>query len=310
MKYILSRLLLGLVALAPVLSVAAGAPEHPLKPLLWKIEGGKLTKPSYLFGTIHLSSGPLANLHPAADKAFEECDALYTEIPLDPKTQLSLTEKVVREDGKTLTESIGENLKKQLDEELKAINPQLDSAPFQQMKTWVVAVSLPMLAAQLKGEKAMDAALWDRATTAKKETSSLETAASQLAVFEGFTEAEQVIFLSESIRSMRDDRAAKKDGVQELIDAYVSGEVAQIKQQMDKGFEEMIQGEHKELGERMYKKLLTDRDAQMAATIGKKLDEAPEKVGFFAVGAAHFSGDTSILSHLAKSGYKITRVEK
>jgi uncharacterized protein YbaP (TraB family) len=310
MKYLFCRLFLGVAALAPLPALAADASEHPVKPLLWTIEGGRLTQPSYLFGTIHLGSGPLAKLHPAAEKAFEACEVLYTEIPLDSKTQLELTQKTVREDGKTLAVSIGEDLGKQLDAELKAINPQLDSTPFQQMKTWVVAVSLPMLAAQLKGEEAMDARLWKRAAKAGKETSALETAAGQLALFDGFTEAEQVIFLAESIRSVRKDREAKKDRMHELIDAYVSGEVARIKQEMDKGFDEMINGEHKELGERIYQKLLTDRDRQMAETIGKKLAAAPGKVHFFAAGAAHFSGTSSILTHLVKQGYKITRIEK
>ena len=38
---------------------------HPAKPLLWKIEGNGLEKPSYLFGTIHVSTPAIATLHPA-----------------------------------------------------------------------------------------------------------------------------------------------------------------------------------------------------------------------------------------------------
>jgi uncharacterized protein YbaP (TraB family) len=278
--------------------------------MLWKIEGKGLTKPCYLFGTVHLGSGPLGTLHPAAEKAFQECDVLYTEIPGDEKTQLAITQRMVRRDNKTLVQSIGEKLKNQVETELQAINPALDITPFQPLKTWVVAVSLPMLKAQLAGEEAMDASLWKRAEEAKKQTDSIETAASQLGLFEQFNEEEQIILLGETVRLMKEDREAKKDSMQILIDAYVSGEVEALKKEMDKGIAEMAKGEHKELGERFYQKLLTDRDRAMAVTIGEKLAAATDKCHFFAAGAAHFAGDVSIRSHLEKQGYKITRIEK
>ena len=62
-------------AILPHLAFSEDAPAHPVKPLLWKIEGKGLSKPSYLFGTIHLGSGPLAKLHPAAEAAFEAITA-------------------------------------------------------------------------------------------------------------------------------------------------------------------------------------------------------------------------------------------
>jgi uncharacterized protein len=291
-------------------AIAAEEPAHPLKPMLWKIEGKGLTKPSYLFGTIHLGSGPLATLHPAAEKAFQEAEILYTEIPSDQKTQMEVTMQLVRKDQKTLVQSIGEKLKNKVEAELQAINPALDLTPFQPMKTWVMAVTLPMLKAQIGGEKAMDSTLWERAEKAGKQLDSIETAKSQLGVFDQFDEEEQIILLEETVRLMKEDREAKKDSTKELIDAYVSGEVEAIKKEMDKAFDEMSKGEHKELGQRFYQKLLTDRDRTMAGTIGEKLAGAKDKCHFFAAGAAHFAGDTSIRSHLEKQGYKITRVEK
>ena len=298
----------GILAIAPGLSWSQPPPAHPTKPFLWKIESAELTKPSYLFGTIHLGSGPLATLHPAAEKAFASCEVLYTEIPMDAASQLGLVEKLVRDDEKTLEEAIGEKLSKQLDAELKRINPDLDASPFQQLKTWAVAVTLPMLEAQLKGEKAMDATLWNRAQEANKETTSIETAASQLGLFEAFTETEQVILLAETMRIMQEDRAAGKNRVKDLIAIYVAGDAEALKKEMDKGFEEMRNGKYKTLGERLCQKLLAERDVKMAATIGNKLAAHPDQIHFFAAGAAHFAGATSIRSHLEKQGYKVTRI--
>jgi len=74
--------------------------------------------------------------------------------------------------------------------------------------------------------------------------------------------------------------------------------------------EAMAKSGHKELAERLMKRLLTDRDQTMADSIGEKLAASPGDTHFFAAGAAHFAGPASIRSHLEKLGYKITRIEK
>lgn len=310
MKYLFRTLCASLCLLPLEFANAAEEPAHPLKPMLWKIEGKGLSKPSYLFGTIHLGSGPLATLHPTAEKAFQECDVLYTEIPLDKKTQMQVARQLMRQDNKTLVQSIGEKLKNQVEAELQAINPELNIDPFQPLKTWFVSATLPVLKSQLSGETAMDATLWKRAQEAEKQTDSIELVDSQLRLFDPFTEEEQIISLSETLRVMREDREAKKDSTKEMIDAYVSGDADELRKEMEKHFARMTEGEHKELGLRYRRAILTDRDRTMAATIAEKLAASPEKCHFFAAGAAHFAGEVSIRTHLEKEGYKITRIEK
>ncbi len=309
MKHLVPTITL-LFAIAPLSVQAQEAPQHPVKPLLWKIEGNDLKKPSYLFGTIHLGGGALNKLHPTAEKAFEESQVLLTEIPMDAKTQLGMMIKLMRKDGKTLTESIGPDLNKQLDDELRAINPALSSKPFQPMCTWAIAASLPMLESQLTGATAVDKKLWDAAVKQGKKTDAMETADFQVGVFGSLTEEEQIIFLSETLRYMRKDRAEGKNSVKELTDAYIQGDADLIKKLIEKSFKEMLEGPHKELGEKFFDKLLTQRDKSMAATIAEKLKASPDTVHFFAAGTAHFTGDPSIRSHLEKAGYRITRIEK
>ena len=293
---------------APV--VAETELSHPTKPFLWKMEGKELKKPCFLFGTLHLGGGKLDTLHPAAESAFLDCDVLATEIPIDPQTQMKMALQLMRKDDQSLSDSIGEDRIKLVEAELKAINPQLDLAPFEPMKTWVLAVTLPMLKSQLTGAEAMDASLWKRAKKAQKATTSIETADSQLALFEQFDEPEQLALLDETLRTMKKDRDEGKDSVQTLLDAYLSGDLENLKKEIDKSIDEMRRGPHKELGERFYRKLLTERDESMAKSIAKKLSAAPEKSHFFAAGAAHFAGETSIISHLEALGYKVTRIEK
>lgn len=282
--------------------------KHPVKPLLWKITGGDLKKPSYLFGTIHLGGGPLNQLHPAAETAYREAESVYTEIPMDAKTQLSLTAGVMRRDGKTLSQSIGAGLTTALDEELKGINPAFHSRLFEPMKTWAIAVSLPMLEAQLLGATAMDKMIWDRAVKDRKKTAGMETASFQMGLFNQLSEEEQVSFLSETLRIMREDRKAGKNSVKDLTNAYIQGDAELIKQLVDQSIEDMRNGPQKELGEKIFNDLLTKRDATMAATIAKHLNASPATIHFFAAGTAHFIGEKSIRSHLEKAGYEITRV--
>ncbi len=282
--------------------------KHPEKPLLWKIEGKGLEKPSYLFGTIHLGAEEVTTLHPEARKAFESADAVYTEVPMDAASQLAAAPMMMRKDGKTLNESLGEEISARLDGELKIINPALDSSAFQHLATWVVGMTLPLLPDQLAGKKALDIVLWEKAAAAGKKTGAMETFAGQVGIFAEMSEEDQVVMLSETMRMLKEDREKERNSMASLTAAYVSGDVDKVEAEMERGMKEMAEGEHKELAEKLMKRLLADRDVTMAATIAGILAKDPGSIHFFAAGAAHFSSKTSIRSHLEKAGYTVTRI--
>jgi len=288
--------------------------KHPAKPLLWKVEGKGLTQPSYLFGTIHISKGPAVTLHPAAQNAFDASSHFYAEVPMDPAGQMAIMPLMMRKDGKTLDEAIGEDLAAGLNAELKLINPALDSKPFQTMSTWFAAVLPQVLPHQLEGGKPLDMKLWEQATSQGKKTAGMEKPEAQILAFTELTEEQQVTFLAETLKFMKKERAEGKDTIQkmtqDLIDAYVSGEPLQVTAEINRAMREMAEGEHKELGEKLMKRLLTDRDKTMADFIVTSLKKQPEAIHFFAAGAAHFCTEISIVSHLQDAGYTVTRIEK
>ena len=300
-----------LLALSSTALIQAEEPaKHPVKPFLWKVEGPQLTKASYLFGTIHLGEPSVATLHPAAETAFNQADTVYTEINLSTESQLAMTPLLIRKDGKTLDESIGKDLAEQLNAELRIINPQLNSVPFQNLNTWLVASIPSLLPNQLKGLKALDLQLWEKAAAAGKKTAGLEEAEDQLKGFNTLTEPEQVIFMEEALKKMATDRAAGISQTQLLKAAYITGEIEEINTVINAAILEMKQSKHKELGEKIWQKLLTDRDVTISQSIIENLQSAPKKSHFFAVGTAHYCTDTSILFHLKKAGYTLTRIEK
>lgn len=308
------RALAILSTLLPFFAFAEKAPavdvkllKHPAKAALWKVEGKGLEKPSYLFGTIHLADRRVTTLHPKAEDAFIASTHFYAEIDLDPAAQMKIVPKLMRTDGKTLSESIGPGLTKALDAQLKEINPQMTSAPFQTMKTWAIYATLPVLELQMKfqGKPALDAVLYTRAQSEKKTVGALETAESQLKIFDNLKEEEQVKLLAATIDAMKKEKAEGEDSMQELLNAYLTKDVPAIGVIIKKFMEE-DQPEDAELAEQLLKALLDDRNIKMADTIEKNLIAAPKGSHFFAVGAAHYTGKTAIQDLLTKKGYTIT----
>jgi uncharacterized protein YbaP (TraB family) len=150
--------------------------------------------------------------------------------------------------------------------------------------------------------------IWDSATKAGKNTTSIEKPEDQFGIFDDLTEEEQVVFLAESIRLQKEARESGERPTQALIDAYISGKEEFIHAEMEKQITEMAEGEHKELGEKLLKRLLYDRNRIMAGFIADKLAAEPDTSHFFAVGAGHYVGKANIGELLLKKGYKVTRV--
>ncbi len=307
----LKRTLAAAAAAGCLIASAAHAEEleHPVKPFLWKVEGGEAKKPSYLFGTVHVGKGPASHLHPLAAKAFDEATAVHTEAPLDMATQLGAATQMMRKDGKTLSQSIGEDLVKQVDAELKVVNPAFNAKLFEPMKTWAIALMVPMLKLQIDGTKPLDMLLWEKAVKDGKKTAGMQTVAEQLSGFDTFKEEEQITYLKETLRSMREDREAGKDSLQALVDAYITGDMAKVQEEFNKSLKGALDGDNKELGDRLMKKLLDDRNVIMADYIDATIKKSPEDVNFFAAGTGHFMGDNSVRALLEKKGYKVTLVE-
>lgn len=285
-----------------------GRLKHPRHPALFKIEGKKLTKPSYLFGTIHLGDPRVTTLHPEVEKAFRSADRFYAEIDLAPAKMLGGAGLMMRKDGSTLSKSIGPELTAKLDLELKAINPALSSAPFDPMKTWVMTSQLPLLQFQFEGKQALDFVLFERATKAGKEVAGLETIESQLKIFDDLTEKEQVLMLRSTLDLMAEERKNGKNTTKKLLDLYLTANLPDLgtflKETMAMGDKE--DPAFKELNERFLKSLLDDRNVKMAAAMDESLADKPHDVHFFAVGAAHYVGPNAIQKLLTKKGYTIT----
>lgn len=284
--------------------VSAAELEHPAKPMLWKLEGGELTKPSYLFGTIHLGDENLTTLHPAAQKAFDGAATVHTEVAMDPQNQLKMAEFLMRDDGKTLSDAIGEDLKARVEAQLKKINPQLNLAPFEEMRTWALAMLHPaVIADHMAGRKELDLLLWERAEQAGKATKALERPEDQLGKLNLFTEEEQLVMIEEAIKQLEEIDKGGPDYILKIKEAYLKRDFDQLSEVLS-----MVPDEHQELTEKFNRLMLHGRNVGMVESIMAQLAEAPDQSHFFAAGTAHYLGDKSVNELLEKAGYKVTLV--
>lgn len=286
----------------------AKLPEAVEKPLLWKIEGNGLQKPSYLFGTIHLSDARVTTLHPSAQAAFDGADRLYTEVGMEAKHQLDLTLALMRQDGKQLDQVIGAEMAADLNAELAQIQPGLTSAPLQMLKTWGVAIVLPSLGDQLKGGEPLDKQLWNRARTGGKKLGALETIAGHVGGMDTLNDEEQKLLLASSIKSLREMRTKGEDPHAKLLGIYLRGDEGAIAKLEAEELAAATEAE-KALAAKVMKLLLDERNARMAEVMVKRMKAYPEQSCFFAAGTAHFAGDQRIQLALEKAGYTVTRVE-
>ncbi len=291
-------------ALAPDLSQI----KHPVKPLLWKIEGKGMKKPSYLFGTIHLSDERVATLHPQAQKAFDQADVFFAEVDLSPEKQVTATTYLMRKGDESLSEIVGEKVVAALDRELKAINPQLSSKVFEPMNIWAIGAALPLLEDQLQGKKPLDMQLWEKATQAGKKTGALETYKKQFGSLDKLTLKDQIELLDVTLQVMKKSRELGVPSYRDLLNAYLLGDLQIIDAAMKADSTVGIEID-KAMNARFRKLLLDGRNPGMAQSILQAISMPDAGSCFFAAGAGHYVGKNNITELVKAAGYQVTLVQ-
>jgi uncharacterized protein YbaP (TraB family) len=279
-------------------------------PFLWRVEG---KVPIYLFGTIHVPDDRVLALPASVEKAFSESTAVYTEIPMDAGTQMSIMGKVMLPEGEQLSDVIGDRLYQRM---LAAAGKTLGAEHaglatmlgplFQRMKPWAAMSQLSLLEflpEMMAGKQPLDSMLYARAQSDGKKVGALETPEQQIAVFESFSTREQTRMLELTLDEIERVKPGERTQTQALIDAYLSGDMSVIAEVM----EDAMSGD-KALMSRFQDIAITRRNNHMTERIQALRREQPSTVFFVAVGTAHYAGPTGIVAQLQKAGLKVTRV--
>lgn len=265
--------------------------------LLWRISGKGLSKPSYLFGTMHLLCGDDIVLSDSLKAAIKSSDNIYLELELDNMFEmLGAMQHMNMKGDTTLADLLTEKEYKKVKTYFEQNSTML---PFSMLETFK-----PMLAASLIAEQAsksscdnmiaMEQLIMTEAKEADKKIKGLETMNYQLGIFDKIPYKQQAKQLYEMIAKSGDSTDANE--MIALTKVYRS-------QQLNK-LGEMTMKE--DMGIKNFTELLLyGRNENWT----KKLAELmPDKSLVVAVGAGHLPGKRGVINLLRQAGYKVEPV--
>lgn len=259
---------------------------------LWKIEGNGIEKPSYLFGTIHITCD--ATLDEDVKKALDETDQVVLEIDMDdPSLQTKMMSGMYMEDGKTIKDLVSEEDYKAIDS-LFIKNIGMSVKLMETMKpTLLIATLYPKFLdcpmQSFEGE------LVKVAKAQNEEINGLESIEDQMKIFDEIPYEEQV---KDLVRTAKDNLAFDKATFAEMLKAYESENITALVEFMNSDAYSVI-ANHRDV-------FLDNRNKNWIPKIG---EYAKEKPTFFGVGAGHLAGEKGVIKLLRAAGYTVTAVQ-
>ena len=281
-------------AAAPAPTAAAAAlPDAD--PAIWVVKDPDTT--IYLFGTFHALDGKSDWFNEEVKTAFDQSNELVLELPpMEDKAALApvIMKHAIDASGKPLSEKLSPAAREKYVKALTEMG--VPPAAFDKFKPFFAALTVIMAGAQkigMTGEQGAEAVLTKAAKDAKKPISGLETADYQMSLFANLSEADQIKMLEETLEEL--DQLGPMFA--EMNKHWTAGDAEGMAKLMN---------DMNDQSPAMYKTLLTDRNANWAEWIDKRLDKPG--VVFMGVGAGHLGGKDSVQDLLAKRGIKSKRI--
>jgi uncharacterized protein YbaP (TraB family) len=303
------RTLLALAVSASLAAACATTPPPPIETgqlFLWEVaRGDGQGGVAHLLGSVHMAESALA-FDPAVEQALADADTLVLEIDpeeLEPTEMAELTlQKGHFADGRTLDQVIRPEAWAALEERAVALG--LPVAAFQPMEPWLALITLQVMALQREGFDSGQGVETTLARTAEEEgkpTLGLETAESQLGVFDALPLELQTRMLEEFLLEGEGGDAADEQ-LTLLLDAWRKGDAERLESEV---FGEL---ERDPSFTPYFELFYFERNRNMAHGIAELVDGGGR--WFVAVGAAHTVGARGIPSLLSERGYAVRRVPK
>ena len=294
-----TKFLLPLFALSIITANAdAQANKRPLeKSLLWQISGNGLTKPSYLYGTIHMICKDDASLGDSLISAIQRSDRVYFEVDMDNLMEMLSAFKDFKMRNDT---TLADLLSKEDYEKVKEyMGRKSGLLPFSQLETYK-----PMLASSLLMESgigceesvAMEQLILEEAKKNKKRVDGLETMSYQASIFDSIPYKLQAEQLLKYVNDSGSKSEADKQ-FEEMIEAYKAQDIEKLGEYIkdDDG------------GMSNYEDILIyNRNRNW---VEKLKNLMPDKSLTIAVGAGHLAGEKGLIKLLRKAGYTVRPVK-
>lgn len=261
--------------------------------LLWEISGDKLAKPSYLYGTIHVSDQRVFQFGDSVIWAFRKAEAAAFELDMKKSNIMQMASRMVIKDS---SESLKNLLKKKDYERLTALAKKQmgPMAGFvDQIKPFYVYAFLLQGNEEVKqpsaeNSQALDLAMQDKARSLGKIIVGIEEMAEQMEAIDKLPIEDQVDLVRRQLRNPQKE----EDNMEELILMYLSQDL--------EGLNELMASEGGTAA--MMNALIDNRNYKMSERIDTLVQN---RSAFIAIGAGHLSGDDGVINLLRKSGYRL-----
>ena len=259
--------------------------------LLWKISGNGLSKPSYLFGTIHITCD--AALSDKVKKALDQTQQLCLELDMDDSSmQSQMLSSMLMKDGITLKSLTSEADFKIVDAFLTN-NVGFSAEILNSVKPFMISTMLypKMLGCEMQS---VETELMEIAKAQNEEIIGLETVGEQLAVFDAIPYQEQ---MNELVITAKDNMQRDKTELTEMMAMYKTENVEAMVAFTEKS-PNVMTSKYSDL-------LLKNRNQNWISRIEKI---AKAKPTFFGVGAAHLGSQQGVIALLRKAGFTVEAV--
>ncbi|MFK0689145.1 TraB/GumN family protein [Mesorhizobium sp. IMUNJ 23033] len=283
---------------------AAATPNG--KGLLWKLEKAG-EKPSWLFGTMHMTDPRVTTLPPAAQTAYDAADTIIIETTevLDKQkmmaAMLNEPDLMMFTDNTTLSSLLSPD-------DAAVVNKALDArgippGSVSKMKPWLLSamVALPVceVARQAGGTPVLDVKLAQDAMASGKTVEGLETVAGQLRAMASLPLAFHMKGLVDTLKL--GDRI--NDVNETMIVLYLNGDTGMFWPL----FRAILPGDGDDAAgyAAFDQTMITSRNQVMADHAGPILARGN---AFMAVGAMHLPGAQGLVEDFRKAGYTVTAV--
>lgn len=260
--------------------------------LLWKISGNGLTKPSYLFGTIHITCD--AALSDKVKKALDNTEQLCLELDMDDANmQAEMVSKMMMKDGVTMKSLASAEDFKIVDDFLKT---QLgySAEMLNTFKPFMISAMLypKMLACETQS---VEVELMKIGKDQNEEVIGLETIAEQMNVFDAISYQDQ---MNELVKTAKSNLKRDTAELNEMLALYKTENIEAMLEFTAKS-ENVMTSKYSDV-------MLNNRNQNWISRIDKI---AKSKSTFFGVGAAHLGGKEGVIVLLRKAGFKVEAVK-
>jgi uncharacterized protein YbaP (TraB family) len=264
--------------------------------LLWRITGKNLSKPSYLFGTIHMICADDIELSDSLRSAIRESDRIYLELDMDNLFEMvgAISKMKMRNDT-SLSDLLSPAEYEKVKNFFKQQKTLLPFSMLEKYKPMLTATTLMQSAIECDKPTAMEQLIMQEGKRSQKKIFGLETMAYQLSIFDSIPyqlQAKQLLKYVEDFGKEKDNK--------DFIDLTL----AYRNQELDK-LEDLLKTQETGL-DNFSNLLLFNRNINWV----KKLNDLlPAHSLVIAVGAGHLPGELGVINLLRKAGYKLEPVE-